>query len=94
MFKLFLQRFVFSLILCAASLIIAVFNIVAFIIIFTFIYPIILLVEFMVSGKYQPKKWYYDLMFSYDLIIEFLWGKIVDNLLRILNDKDKQTFLS
>lgn len=94
MLKLFLQRFVFSLILCAAALIIAAFNILAFVILFIFIYPLILLVEFMVSEEYKAKKWYFNLMISYDLIIEFLWGKIVDNSLKILNEKDKQTFLN
>ena len=48
----------------------------------------------MVSGEYKAKQWYFNLMIGYDLIIEFLWGKIVDNSLKILNEKDKQTFLN
>ena len=94
MFKLFIQRLIFSLILCAASLVMAAFNILAFLIVFILVFPIIIIVNFGVIGKAEFKKWYFTLMFSYDSIIEFIWENIINSSLKILNNQDKQTFLN
>lgn len=71
----------------------AVFNILTFVILF-FAYPVIIIFEFIVSAKYEFKKWYFDLMFCYELIVEFMWEKIINYSVKVLKENDKQTFLS
>jgi hypothetical protein len=71
----------------------AVFNVLLFLVVFAAAYPILSFLKF-IGGNWKFKQDYFDLMLYYGVMVEFLWEKIINCSVKILNENDKQTFLN